>query len=106
MSSPHWPQRNATLGVGSLLRSIYLRYFSQPAGERAIYRAIRDKPIRSIVELGVDLSRARRLLEMASWRCNGLPLRYTGIDLFDSRPSAQSTLTLKQAFAALRLPDV
>jgi len=105
-NSPRWPQRNATLSVGSLLRSVYLRYFSQPAGERALYRAIGARPIRSIVELGVNPLRARRILEVASWRSAGSPLRYTGIDLFDSRPADQSTLTLKQAHAALHIPNV
>jgi hypothetical protein len=89
-----------------LLRSAYLRYFSQPAGERAIYRAIGRTPIRSIVELGVNPARARRLLEVASWRAAGSPLRYTGIDLFDSRPPDQAKLTLKQAFASLHIPHV
>lgn len=94
------------MSVGSLLRSLYLRYISQPAPERAIYRAIGARPISSIVELGVNPARARRLLEVASWRSAGSPLRYTGIDLFDSRPNARSTLTLKQAHAALRVPNV
>jgi len=94
------------LSVGSLLRSTYLLYFSQPAAERAIYRAVRRQPIRSIVELGINRGRTRRLLEIAAWRRNNLPLRYTGIDLFESRPAEQETLSLKQAFAALRQPDM
>jgi hypothetical protein len=94
------------LSVGSLLRSVYLRYFSKPAAERAIYRAIGRRSIRSIVEIGVDLKLARRLVEFGVSRTSGSPLRYTGIDLFDSRPAEQPRLTLKQAFAALRTPNV
>jgi hypothetical protein len=102
-----WPQRNATLSVGSLFRSAYLLYFSQPAAERLLYRATRGKPIRSIVELGIDLKRrTTRLLEVAAWRGQNLPLRYTGIDLFEARPSEQPKLSLKQAFAALKRPQV
>jgi hypothetical protein len=98
-----WPQRNATLSVGSLLRSVYLLYFSQPAAERALYRAARARPVRSIVELGIGLmGRTQRLLEVASWRAAGAELRYTGIDLFESRPSGQPPLPLKQAFASLQ----
>jgi hypothetical protein len=102
-----WPQRNATLSVGSLLRSTYLLYFSQPAAERPLYRSARGKAIRSIVELGIDLGcRTPRLLEVASWRTQNLPLRYTGIDLFEARPGGQPGLSLKQAFAALKQANV
>jgi nucleotide-binding universal stress UspA family protein len=95
------------LSVGSLLRSAYLLHFSQPAADRALYKALRAKPIRSIVELGISLTdRTRRLLEVAAWRSECLPLRYTGIDLFEGRGGTAPGLTLKQAHAALRLPNV
>lgn len=102
-----WPQRNATLSVGSLLRSSYLLYFSQPAADRALFKALQAQPIRSIVELGLALDgRTPRLLEVAAWRGECLPLRYTGIDLFEARGGGSATVTLKQAHAALRLPNV
>jgi hypothetical protein len=102
-----WPQRNATLSVGSLLRSSYLLYFSQPAADRALFKAVQGRPIRSIVELGLSLDcRTPRLLEVAAWRSECLPLRYTGIDLFEGRGGAVRGPTLKQAHAALRLPNV
>jgi len=95
------------LSVGSLFRSAYLLYFSQPAAERLLYRAVRRKSIRSIVELGIDLKgRTSRLLEIAAWRGQNLPLRYTGIDLFEARPADQPKLSLKQAFAGLKRPQV
>jgi hypothetical protein len=95
------------LSVGSLLRSSYLLYFSQPAADRALYKALSARPVRSIVELGISLGdRTPRLLEIAAWRKACLPLRYTGIDLFDGRASTSPRLTLKQAHAALRNPDV
>jgi len=91
------------LSVGSLIRSSYLLYFSQPAADRALFKALKGRPIRAIVELGVGLGgRTERVLEVAAWRRECLPLRYTGIDLFDSRPPGQPQLTLKQAFAGLR----
>jgi hypothetical protein len=100
---PLLAQRNATLSVGNLLRSSYLLYFSQPAADRHLFKAMKGKPIRSIVELGIDLpGRTERLLEVAAWRADCLPLRYTGIDPFDSRPASQPKLSLKQAFAQLR----
>jgi hypothetical protein len=91
------------LSVGSLLRSSYLLYFSQPAADRTLFKAIKAKPIRSIVELGVGLSgRTERILEIAAWRPDCLPLRYTGIDPFDSRPAGQPKLSLKEAYSQLR----
>lgn len=95
------------MSVGSLLRSSYLLYFSQPAADRALYKALQARPIRSIVELGIALhGRTPRLLEVAARRSDCLPLRYTGIDLFEGRTGSTSGPSLKQAHAALRLPDV
>jgi hypothetical protein len=96
-------QRNATLSVGNLLRSSYLVYFSQPASDRTLFKAMKGRPIRSIVEIGVSLGgRTERLLEVAAWQPECLPLKYTGIDLFDSRPAGQPKLSLKGAFHDLR----
>ena len=95
------------LNLRTLIRSAYLLYFSQPAADRALLKAIRRKTVRSIVELGIGFSgRTKRLLEVAAWRADCRPLRYTGIDLFEARPVAQGRVPLKQAFADLRLPDV
>jgi hypothetical protein len=95
------------LSLGSLIRRIYLLYLSQPAAERALYRTIRAKKIRSIVELGIGLpTRTKRLLEIAAAVTSDQPLRYTGIDLFEARPGDQPKLSLKQAFASLQSPGV
>ncbi|MCU0878663.1 MAG: hypothetical protein MUF06_12830 [Pirellulaceae bacterium] len=91
------------MSVGNLLRSSYLYYFSQPASDRTLFKAMKGRPIRSIVEIGVSLGgRTERLLEVAAWQPQSLPLQYTGIDLFDSRPVGQPKLSLKQAFHDLR----
>jgi hypothetical protein len=99
------------LSVGSLIRSSYLLYFAQPAVDRALYWAVKRKPIRTIVELGIGLGQAahhrtERLLEVASWRRDCLPLAYTAIDLFESRPADQTQITLKAAFHDLRATGV
>lgn len=91
------------MSVGSLLRSSYLRYFSQPAHERTIYQVLAGRCFRSIVEIGIDLeTRTPRLLEAAAAGTPLAELRYTGIDQFDARPKEQPRLLLKQAHAALR----
>ena len=95
------------MSVGSLLRSSYLLYFSQPAAERAIYQAIQRHPIRTIVEIGIDLAgRTRRVLEIAGWQKPAHTLHYTAIDEFDARPKTHPPLLLKHAFAELRGPTV
>jgi hypothetical protein len=84
-----------------------LLYFSQPAADRSLYQALRGRPLRSIVELGIDLScRTPRLLEVGSWQAGKRPLRYTGIDLFEARPSGQPMLSLKEAFTQLKQPGI
>lgn len=91
------------MSVGSLIRSSYLLYFSQPAADRVLFKAMKSRPIRSIVEIGVGLGgRTERLLEVAAWRADCLPLKYAGIDLFDSRPAGHPRLTLKRAHHELR----
>lgn len=99
------------MSVGSLLRSSYLLYFSQPAADRAVYKAVSARKVRAIVEIGIELGsggggRTDRLLEVAGWRADCLPLRYTGIDLFEARPQNRRGPSLKEAFARLRRPNV
>jgi len=95
------------VSFGRLLRSLYLRYWSQPAADRTLYKAIQSHPIRSIVELGIGLEeRTQRILEICLWHHRGEPLRYTGIDLFEARSAGQGRLSLKEAFSRLRLPGV
>jgi hypothetical protein len=91
------------LRLGRLLRSLYLLHFSQPAADRALWKAVKSRPIRSIVELGMGLGgRTERLLEIAAWRMNGEPIRYAGNDLFECRLAGQPKLALKQAYHDLR----
>lgn len=95
------------MNVGRVIRSTYLLYFSKPPADRVLFKAIQGQPIRSIVELGIGFSgRTRRLIEVARWRADNLPLRYTGIDLFEARPASQAGKSLKEAFAELRLPGI
>jgi hypothetical protein len=89
--------------VAGIFRRTYLLYFSQPAIDRPLLRAIRKRTIRSVVELGIgSLSRTQRILEIARWRPESEPIRYCGIDLFDARDSERPQLALKQAFADLQ----
>jgi hypothetical protein len=92
---------------GSFFRRTYLLYFSQPATDRTLLRAIRKRTVRSIVELGIgSLTRTQRILEIAGWRPESEPIRYTGIDLFDARENDRPPLALKQSFADLHTASV
>ena len=99
--------KECDVSLGSLIRSIWLLYFSQPAGDRFLYKAVKGKSIRSVVEIGIGSGlRTQQMLEVLCWQAASTPLLYTGIDLFESRPKAQPGLALKQAFHDLRRPGV
>lgn len=95
------------MSIGSLIRGIWLLYLSQPPADRTLYKAVKRKPIRSVVEIGIGCGlRTQRLLDVLSWRAANLPLQYAGIDLFEARASNQPGLALKKAFNDLRRPGV
>jgi hypothetical protein len=87
------------------LRLLYLSHFSQPAIDRPIYRAIRQRPVNKIVELGMgDCRRTLRLLEVAGIYRPLAEICYAGIDLFETRkPGDGPGLSLKRAFQLLRV---
>ncbi len=91
------------MAAASLLKYLHLAYLSHPSSERLLYRAIRKLRIRTIVELGVGSGqRAARMIEVALRYNGGQPVRYTGIDLFESRPSSTPGVTIKCAYRTLK----
>jgi hypothetical protein len=95
------------LSTAALVRSTYLLYFSQPAADRPLYKAIKGRAIRSFVELGIGAGqRTERLIEVLGWEAGNLPLAYTGIDLFEQRPSDCPGMSLKAAFAKMKFAGV
>ena len=97
------PQRNATLNAFKFLRNVYLCHFSKPVADRALYRLLRKRSVKSIVEIGVgQLQRTARLLELALQQTAVEDLKYAGIDLFEARDAAASGVGLKQAHKDLK----
>ena len=83
----------------SHLKYACLAYLSQPSADRIIYRAIRRHQVHSIVELGVgDARRAQRMIRVAKQFSPAETIRYTGIDLFETRPVGQPQIKLKVAY--------
>ena len=86
-----------------LLRRVWLTRFSQPAGERTIYRhALKAAPKR-IIEMGLGtLGRTERLLGLVRGVHPGVDLHYVGLDRFEGRlPDDPPGVTLKQAHQRL-----
>ena len=84
------------------LKYLYLAYFSDPSAERPLYRAIRRRQVRTIVELGVGMGiRSARLIEVAQRYHAPREVCYTGIDLFEARPCVAPGMTLKRAHRTL-----
>lgn len=87
----------------SRVRLFYLLHLSQPAVDRPVYRTLKDRPVRSILEMGIgDGQRALRILELASQHCPASEIRYTGVDLFEANPSGEAHLSLKEAHRLLK----
>jgi hypothetical protein len=93
------------LAILRQLKCFFIANFSRPASQRCLYRAIRRARVSSIVEIGIGWGeRAMRMIEVAG--CSGKPVRYTGIDAFESRGSESAAgLTLKHAYQRLRATE-
>jgi hypothetical protein len=90
--------------TASHLKYLYLAYFSKPASDRVIYRAIRKRQVRRILEIGLGkASRAVRMIAVAQRRASGEAIRYVAIDPFEARgPEAAPGLSLKEAHRLLK----
>ncbi|HVX12807.1 MAG TPA: hypothetical protein VHC22_16615 [Pirellulales bacterium] len=83
-------------------RLAYFSYFSRPAKDRVLYRAIRRGGISRIVELGMEQGlRSVRMIDVAMQTQTEGPIRFTGIDLFEMSP-ASGGMSLKAAHCRLQ----
>jgi hypothetical protein len=120
ISAPFLAYRQPKNGVGSLrhaltpgraklltagrLKCLYLAYFSKPVADRVIYKAIRRRKVRRILEIGIGKgSRAVRMIGVAQQGASGEIVRYVAIDPFEARrPEATAGLSLKDAHRLLK----
>lgn len=90
------------MSAANLFRYAYLAYIAKPKEERCLFRLIRQRQVKSIVELGIgDGSRGCRMIDLAS-RLTGTSIRYAGIDLFEARSDAATGLRYKDAHQLLK----
>jgi hypothetical protein len=95
-------QRNATLKPASTFQYLYLSRLSRPPHERCLYRALRRRAVRSMVEIGLgDGRRTLRLLAVAQRYRPQERLSYAAIDLFEARPANSAGWSLKEAHRQL-----
>jgi len=92
----------------SRFRLFYLLHLSRPALDRPVYRLLCDRPVRSIVELGIGTGeRAQRMIEVTALHGPVGQVRYTGVDLFEARSRADGPgLSLKEAHRLLKATGV
>jgi hypothetical protein len=85
------------------LKNWTIAHFSKPTADDPVFQAIRQRHVRSILEIGVGAGqRAVQMLEIAAQAVEPSQLTYVGIDLFEMRPTAQPGLSLKAAHRTLK----
>jgi hypothetical protein len=91
------------LAAISSLKYIYFAYFSRPACDRAVYRAIRRQRVRRILAIGLGSGeRAVRMIRTAQRYHAAAEVRLTALDLFEARSASDPAgLSLKQAHRLL-----
>lgn len=86
MSRPSW------------LQKMYWSYLGKPTEERALFKVLLNRPVSSVLEIGVgNGTRTRRIARLLGLTCGAEAVRYIGTDEFESAQDSQKHLSLKQA---------
>jgi hypothetical protein len=94
------------VAAANWLRYARLAFFSRPKGNRQLYRLVKREQICRIVEIGIsDLSRAVSMIQIAQRYAGDKKVCYTGLDLFEARPSDAAPMPLKETYRILRATD-
>ncbi len=73
----------------SSFRFFMMTWFDKPVADRAVYKLIKQRQVRSIIEVGLgDGSRCEKMIAVAQ-KFSEEKVRYTGVDLFDAREASQ-----------------
>ncbi|MCG8585707.1 MAG: hypothetical protein MI757_13455 [Pirellulales bacterium] len=92
------------MAATGMLKALYLRRFSKPASDRALYRMIKRKRPQRMLLLGLgDGRRAVKMVELAQRYAATDDMLIAGVDMFEGRPAdAPTELSLKEAHRSLR----
>lgn len=91
------------MSAASGLKAFWLRWFSRPKSDRALYRLIHKRNPRKMMLLGLgDARRALRMIWLAQQHRSSDSIHFAAIDRFDSRPIEVPHFTLKAAHKLLR----
>ena len=76
------------------LRYFHMCWLAKPVADRVVYKTIKKQQVKSIVEIGLgDGTRCEKMIRAAQTFSEG-EIRYTGIDLFESREDDQASVSL------------
>lgn len=79
----------------SFFGNLKLTMFTKPVENRMVYKLIKKNQFQSFVEVGLgNDARFEKMIQVAHSFSNSENLRYTGVDLFDSRVAPDSPLKL------------
>lgn len=90
----------------SWLQRLYWKHFSKPVSERPLFLHVLEKPLSSVLEIGMGSgARIDRLLAINASVWGAKTVRYTAVDPFESNASTegmgQNVLSLKAAHRML-----
>jgi hypothetical protein len=90
------------VAAANWFRFAYLAYLSRPKKARQLYRLVKRRHVRRIVEVGLsDMNLSSSLIEVAQRFAGDEKVHYSGLDWFDARTIHASPLTLKDAYRIL-----
>lgn len=80
----------------------YWTKLSKPSAERPLWKFLLETKLNSILQLGMgNGAQTMKLLRMVSNSSGDAPLRFAGVDLFESAADPQNHLRLKEAHRML-----
>jgi len=80
------------------IQRVYWTRFSKPISDRELVRQLIDKPISSLLEIGVGLGeRMHRIEQLVTLTAGTERMRYIGVDEFEASKDRSLHLTLKTA---------
>ncbi len=78
------------MAAANWFRYTFLAHLARPKGNRQLYRTVKRHAVSRIVEIGMsNLERAESLIQVAQRFAGDKKVWYTGIDMFDARPTGR-----------------